>query len=112
MATDYITLGPTPMGEDCVQVGSNEYYSGLDKKEVNRFCEMLQRRFPEWEEQGVVFRKKTFPHDFGSYSEACVYYDDTIEQACEFAYFVESNLPETWDDETVLQLYKWPPQTN
>ena len=112
MARDYITLGPTPMGEDCIQVGSEEYHNGDDKREVKRFCEMLQKRFPEWSSEMVMFGKKTFPHDFGSYTEACVYYDDEKEESCEFAYFVEGNLPEMWDDETILHLKKWPPQMN
>jgi hypothetical protein len=46
---------------------------------------------------GSNFAIKSNPHDFGSYYEVVVYYNDDNEEAAEFAYMVERNLPETWE---------------
>lgn len=42
------------------------------------------------------------PHDFGSYSEAVVYYDNKDDKSVGFAFFVEENLPENWNDADVF----------
>ena len=42
---DFMTLGPVPYEEDCVQVNSNEDYLPAMNKEVRRFVEFLNNRF-------------------------------------------------------------------
>ncbi len=94
---EYLNLGPTPSGEDCQQLGPS-FDNRKSIVEMNAFIEQLKRTFPNWQESGIVFGKKSFPHDFGSYSEVCVFFDDGDEVAANAAYDVESNTPEYWDE--------------
>ena len=98
---DYIELGPTPYGEDCAQVGSDDYSSKI-KVETKRYVEQLEKRFPQLGEAHCTLRVKGFPHDFGTYHEVCIVYNEDDAIAVNFAYFVDSNLPEFWNDDKVL----------
>lgn len=95
---DYVTLGPSPVDEDCVQVGCDDYQSQA-KAECRRFKELLKKKFGE-PPFGAWFKIKGFPHDFGTYYEVIIEYTDTEEEAEEFAYHCENNLPQTWEDDT------------
>ena len=88
--SDYVNIGPTPCGESCAQIGSPDFYEKA-RKECNIFKRQLQRMFPK-----VVFRVKSFPHDFGTYYEVIAVYD-LREGDSEFAYEAENNAPEYWD---------------
>jgi hypothetical protein len=94
---DFMTLGPVPYEEDCVQVNSNEDYLPAMNKEVRRFVEFLNNRFLNIPE-GAYFGVKSESHDFGTYKEAAVFYDTNDSDSEEFAFFVECRLPATWDD--------------
>lgn len=63
------------------------------------------------------FKVKSFPHDFGSYMEVCIFYEileipddasldeEILHSKSEaYAYNVEANLPEYWDDEAKKEL--------
>lgn len=89
---DWIELGPTPMGEECTQVGTDAYPE-QSLAECRRYRELLERKFPK-----ATFGIKTFPHDFGSYREVVVYFDDDVEGSLSTALNVERNLPENWED--------------
>ena len=39
---------------------------------------------------------KSLPHDFGSYREVCVRYDDSDPVATDYAYGLENNTPAQW----------------
>jgi len=93
---DYIELGPTPAGESCAQVGADDYHEKA-REECQRYKELLEATFPD-PPQGSRFAIKSFPHDFGSYYEVVVWFDDDNEKSVDFAYKVERNLPETWED--------------
>lgn len=94
---DYLTLGPVPVEEDCVQVNSNGDYLSAMSKEVRRYVELLDNRFSN-KPDGAYFAVKSEHHDFGQYKEAAVFYETNDAEAEEFAFFVECNLPMTWDD--------------
>lgn len=94
---EYLTLGPVPVEEDCVQVNSNQDYLPEMSKEVRRFVEFLNNRFSN-QPEGAYFGVKSEYHDFGQYKEAAVFYDSNDAEAEEFAFFVECNLPMTWDE--------------
>jgi len=98
---DYIELGPVPYGEDCVQVGDADYYNKM-KVETKRYIDQLEKRFPQLGEAHCSLRVKGFPHDFGKYHEVCINYNENDATAVNFAYFVDSNLPEFWNDDKVL----------
>ena len=98
---EWMTLGPVPYEEDCVQVNSNEDYLPAMSKEVRRFAEFLENRFLNIPEN-AYFGVKSESHDFGTYKEAAVFWDTECEDSEKFAFFVESNLPATWTDESKL----------
>jgi len=95
---DYIELGSAPWAEDCVQVGSENYWQRMHE-ECLRYKKMLQNRFPELSGRFFI---KTFPHDFGSYKVVCFSFDDRDQLATTQAFFVEAHLPERWADGEVF----------
>jgi hypothetical protein len=102
MASDYLTIGSSPAEENCAQVGADNY-GELSRKECNAFVKQLERQFGQ-PPFGARFAVKSFPHDFGSYKEVCVIYNDDIEEAVEFAFKVENESPAQWDDEAKAEL--------
>ena len=92
---DYITIGSTPLEEDCAQVGSDNYMSRA-RRECSVFADQLRRAFG-CEPDGAEIRVKSFPHDFGTYLEVVCYYDGENKAAVEYAYRLESETPDVWD---------------
>lgn len=91
---DYITLGPAPCNEDCVQVSSkNDYWEDM-LKECKRFRQAIEGKFPP--PDGAHITVKRFPHDFGTYAEVAVVYDDEYPDAVDYAFMLESKTPATW----------------
>ena len=91
---DYLSLETTPCNEDCVQVGSENYMVNA-RKECKRFIALLEKKFPK---SVGMYRIATHPHDFGSYLDVEIVYDDENEEQTDIAMEVESNLPENWED--------------
>lgn len=99
---DYLTIGEVPSGEDCEQLGSN--YDGLKARAEHRaFINQLRRAFGP-EPEGADLRIKSFPHDFGTYSEVVCYFDDNDEEAVNYAFKCEGETPEYWDSEALEEL--------
>lgn len=97
----YIELGSTPCDEQCAQVGCEDY-AEKSVEEIKRYIkqlnELLVSKFGEM--SGLVYiSKKSFNHDFGSYSEAVVYYNENDEEAVEMAFWLEENLPANWSED-------------
>lgn len=109
MTREYLSIGPTPYGEHCVQVTEDgaDYWADM-QAECKRFKTMLEKRFPFYLELddygGPTFTIKSSRHDFGSYAEVCVGYGDNNPTAFDFAVFVEHHTPEWWTDEAVFTL--------
>ena len=97
-----LELGPCPHGEDCAQVGADDYYDRA-KREVRAYIGQLVRVCGE-PPDGVSLRCKSFPHDFGSYMEAVVSFDCDDESQAKYAYRLESEGPEFWDAEAREEL--------
>ena len=97
---EYISLGSTPCGEECAQVGSDNYHERM-RKETKAYIRQLKRMFGE-PPAGASIRTKGFPHDFGTYHEVCCIYTD--EEGAEYAYKLDSALPEFWDEEAKQEL--------
>jgi len=104
---DYLDIGETtPWGENCVQVDPNKDYMPAMRAEANRFKDMLNKRFAKLiEATGIYFRIASNPHDFGSYLSLRICFDDNDEKQINAAYFIEENMPATWDDDYV---FDWP----
>ncbi len=94
---DYVTLGPVPADESCAQVG-DKHFREISTIEMNEYVKMLDRMFPDADENGVRFKVKWFDHDFGSYGEVVALFVDLDEKSCDFAYHVENNAPMEWDE--------------
>ncbi len=92
---DYITLGPTPAGESCIQVGDPDYQKKAIK-ECHRFINQLKKQFGE-PPQGASLLVKSFHHDFGIYHEVVCYYIDEDETSMGYCYYLEANTPEYWE---------------
>lgn len=101
---DYVVLGPTPADEDCTAAG---VCPNRERYESTVYAQQLARMFPP--PQGCRFIAKAFPHDFGSYYEVVVTYDDTSEEQTDFAFKVESMAPARWDSEARRQLALYNP---
>jgi hypothetical protein len=99
---EYMEIGATPAGETCVQVGADNYNT-LARRECIAFKNQLLRMFGQPPE-GASIGIKSFPHEFGSYMEVVVYYDDNCKEAIDYAFNIENNSPEFWDDEAKREL--------
>ena len=104
MARDYITIGSSPAGEDCAQVGSDNY-AARARRECNVFIKQLRRQFGE-EKGSARLAVKGFPHDFGTYYEVVCFYNDEDETGTDYAFKLEGAPPETWDDEAKRALWQ------
>lgn len=96
MARDYLTLGPTPAEEPCEGIGGDALKA---TRESHAYKRQLMRLFPNSQ-----FGVKSFPHDFGSYTEVVVYFNDENEEEIAEAIRIENNTPERWDDEARQEL--------
>jgi hypothetical protein len=103
MVMEYIEIGSTPYDEDCAQVGANGYREEA-MKEMDAYINQLNRHFTIAITYGIKFKQKWFNHDFGSYGEVCMYWNNENEDANTIAYEIESNLPGKWDKEALIEL--------
>lgn len=98
-----VSLGPTPVDEECAEVGSGNY--GLRaKKECRAYINQLKRIIAANQKsipEGFTFRIKAHPHDFDTYYEVSVYHD---KMECKLAEWIQDNLPSNWDDEAKKEL--------
>jgi hypothetical protein len=100
---DYLDLDTVPVDESCAAVGQPDYQKRA-RLEARAFIAQLERTFPDAVAAGVYFKVKSNPHDFGSYLSVQVVFDDEDEAQTEWAYTIESELPNTWDDDARNEL--------
>ena len=93
--TDYIELGSVPHGEPCAQVGTPDYPE-RSRKECAAFKAQIERLFPPPAGASIVIQ--TGQHDFGTYRWVAVRYDYSIDVANAYAYMLDENTPEFWDE--------------
>jgi porphobilinogen deaminase len=101
---DYLDLAPTPIDEPCAMVEKTGDYLPRMRAECRAFVHQLERTFPEALEAGCSFRVKSNAHEFGSYLEVQVCFNDNDEHMTHWAYMIEAELPELWDDEARAEL--------
>ena len=99
---DYLEIGSVPSDEPCCGVGADNYYE-MSRIECQVFKKQLKRIFGEGTENNSIVIK-SFNHDFGSYSEVCVYFNDQDEESLDYAFKIEGECPENWDDEAIQDL--------
>ena len=97
-----ILIGSTPHGEDCAQVGSDDYQEKM-RIELKAFYNQLMRMFPNIP-AGAKYKRTSNPHDFGTYHEIGIKFSEDDEEAAEYAYNVQNNTPEYWDEQAKAEL--------
>jgi len=95
MSFETLSLSPVPIAEDCAQLGSDNYRE-LARMECQAFIEQLRRVHGE-EPRKCGFIVKSNPHDFGTYYDVVVKFDEDDDEASDYAYKVEGELPHHWD---------------
>lgn len=101
---DFLNIGSSPYAENCVQLGSPDYQEKAIK-ECSIFAKQLLRQFPNIP-VGCKVGIKSFQHDFGTYFETVIYFDNENEEQCNYAYQVEAGFPEFWDEQSKTELNK------
>jgi hypothetical protein len=54
--------------------------------------------------EGTGFKVLSCPHDFGTYYDVAVIYNDSDEESEAYMLRAESELPSNWDDEAIKEL--------
>lgn len=104
---DYLTIGSSPVEEECAQVGSPDYYNKV-MPECKRYIDLIRQKMGP-EPAGAKLVIKSFPHDFGTYHEVCCVFEDSLPEAIAYAFACENNGPLTWDD---TDPYDWKQDIN
>ena len=101
-----IGIGPAPWGTNCAQVGQPKY-AECAQVECEAFKGQLLRVFESKFGRGpkCTVTVQEIEHDFGRYYEVAVLYDETSE---EDAFWFDSNTPEEWDYEALMELSRHP----
>ena len=97
---DYISIGSAPCEEACVQVNPEGDYHQAMRAECLRFLELVSKKLGP-EPEGASLAIKSNPHDFGTYYEVVCYFEDSNEEAREYALLCEGEAPLTWGDDTL-----------
>ena len=98
---DYIYVGSTPYEEDCAQVGTSGYLQEA-RKECTAYINQLTRVYGE-PPGDTHYRIKAESHDFGTYFEVVIYYNDSVTEEVDYAYQVEAGCAE-WDEQAKKEL--------
>lgn len=98
----YISIGSAPSEEECAQVGDPDYRVKA-VAECRRFIVLLREMFGA-EPEGAKLAVKAFPHDFGTYHEVVCYYDESMQEAVDYAFKVEANVPATWGADAPVEV--------
>lgn len=101
---DYLSIGSVPHECDCAQVGRPDYDT-RSRIECNVFLKQIKRVCGE-PPAGARLVVKSFPHDFGSYREVCVVFDDENREATDYALKCEGADIPKWDNEAIDELVK------
>jgi hypothetical protein len=98
-----LELGSVPANEECAQVGSPGYYDRMraeTKSYIGQLYRVLETKGYTRDKLPDSFRLvgKSFPHDYGSYTEVVAKFDVDDEAAFELAYMLDELAPAEWDD--------------
>jgi hypothetical protein len=104
---DTIEIGAAPYNEDCAQVGRDDYgpRSLVETRAYKAQLTRLVLAHLDGKPMPASFgiRVKSNVHDFGSYREVAVSFDDNDGEAVDLAYWLDSNAPGHWDDEALAE---------
>lgn len=93
---EHLSIGPTPCEESCEQLGPN-YDPQKARAECKRFIDLIRKTVGD-EPSGARLHIHSNPHDFGTYLEVCVQFNEEDEEACDYASKVDNEAPAKWED--------------
>ena len=100
---DQFELGTTvPHDEQCSQMGDANFAS-YSKMEARALMNQILRTIGDPPAR-TGLKMISCPHDFGTYYDVAVIYDDELEESQEWMLKVESELPLNWDEEARNEL--------
>lgn len=99
---DCIHYASSPLAENCAQLGSPDYHERA-RKECNALIRQLRRVFGK-EPPGARLAVKANAHDFGTYYDVVCYFEADDPAAEKYAFDIDANLPEEWDERAKLDL--------
>lgn len=100
---DQFELATTvPHDESCVQLGS-ENYEKFSMLEAQTLREQIFRKVGN-PPAGCRINIIRCPHDFGTYLDLAVIYDDESEENVKWMLECESKIPFNWDEESLKKL--------
>lgn len=92
-----LAIGSVPCEEECEQVGK-EYRPWYAILECKQFIKFLIRKFGP-PPDGAYYAVTENLHDFGTYHEVAIRFDENDKEASDYAFHVEAHVPSHWDDE-------------
>lgn len=102
MNTEYLSIGPTPYGEDCQQVGTEQFNRNKEIIELVTFVKMLKRVHGE-PPADTELKIKSFNHDAGTYREVVCEYNPLKKESIDYAFKCEGSA-EFWDEQAKQEL--------
>ncbi len=99
---DYLNIEGTPIDEPCAQVGDPDYYE-LARAECQAFKDQLIRTFGNPPGNASITVGQN-PHDFGTYLDLRLNFNDESEEESDWAYEIEGDTPYNWDEEALAYL--------
>lgn len=95
---DFMYIGSSPASESpLVSVGMPGYSSEIAREEAMVFAKQIRRQFPLPNDHAKV-KVVAQHHDAGIYYEVIVEFNDMDADSEEWAYNVEGECPQIWDD--------------
>ena len=99
---NYLDLGDGPAEESSPQLGSSDYYEKVQKW-CRAYINQIRRQFGK-EPGSARLCIKSNPHDFGTYYSVICRFDDQDQTAVDYAFNIDREVPENWDEEAVREL--------
>lgn len=99
---DKVYIGPCPIDERGAQIGDPDF-SNKNIEECRKYIDLIIKKFGEPPKGAKVYYVQE-QHDFGSYREVVISYDENHPESVRYAFTVESESPRTWDDNSP---YEW-----
>ncbi len=106
MGLDRMSFETTPPGEKCIGLG-HDSYELLSKIECETYIAFLLRNFPRIPE-GCRFKITSNPHDFGTYRDVELFYNEDNKKHAAYAYKLDAKIPDKWDAEALKRLMSFP----
>jgi hypothetical protein len=104
MSYDYVDLGPVPAMETASDAPKQPE---LNRAECRIYKAMLERLHPVPEGVDAYYCIQSNPHDFGSYREVGIKYNENDRAAGNWAWDMQDNSPSNWDDQARKELETW-----